>query len=512
MGSKTPTISVIIPTHNRQALLRRTLDALCLQKYPACNLEVIVVADGCTDDTVSMTQKYRAPFYLHTIEQPNQGSGMARNMGATQSRGPLLLFLDDDVEPTPSLVGEHIRAHEQGKDWVVVGPCLPSFQGSGFLQLFSRARWSLRLEKISKSGHRFTYQDLLSGNFSIGAAFFAKVGGFNVNQAFRAHEDHELGVRLIKSDARFTYASTALAYHHDKMTFDRSFQRSRHEGIADVELARRYPEIHDSLPFLCSEPFSRNSFPRRILWNLLLAMPSESQKLVTSLQAGLDMLEWGKLRDEWKELFKTLGAYWYWKGVIDALGSIEVLRDLVQESTNFRVWRDSSIELDLKSGLELAEQRLDEERPMAASIRYGSTPVGVIPPQPGAEPLRGIHLRPYLSDRLTVPFLEALVVEGGISSVSKGNRFMLANSIREKSPWFGPIPQGRLWWEQSRQWRGLNGKEVGEQRIWMELHGLKETWGEKTKLEEDWAYWQDLAEKYAKTMRENESSLRKFNQ
>ena len=57
MISNTLAVSVIIPTHNRSASLRRTLDALRRQTYSLEQVEVVVVADGCIDDTVEMLNR-----------------------------------------------------------------------------------------------------------------------------------------------------------------------------------------------------------------------------------------------------------------------------------------------------------------------------------------------------------------------------------------------------------------------------------------------------------------------
>jgi hypothetical protein len=58
--------------------------------------------------------------------------------------------------------------------------------------------------------------------------------------------------------------------------------------------------------------------------------------------------------------------------------------------------------------LEAAERRLDQERPDGAQIRLGPRTVGRIPPQPGAERLRGVHLRHILATDLAWPLLVAL--------------------------------------------------------------------------------------------------------
>ena len=68
-----PLISVIIPTHNRRASLERTLRALCRQSYPFDLMEVIVVADGCQDDTPEMLRTYAGPFRVQGLTQPHKG-------------------------------------------------------------------------------------------------------------------------------------------------------------------------------------------------------------------------------------------------------------------------------------------------------------------------------------------------------------------------------------------------------------------------------------------------------
>jgi glycosyltransferase involved in cell wall biosynthesis len=95
-----PTVSVIIPTYNRKDSLGRTLESLTRQTFPAGLIEVIVVDDGSTDDTRTISsQPY--PFNFHYLHQKNQGATAARNYGATTSKADILIFIDDDVVVSP---------------------------------------------------------------------------------------------------------------------------------------------------------------------------------------------------------------------------------------------------------------------------------------------------------------------------------------------------------------------------------------------------------------------------
>lgn len=90
-----PMISLIIPAHNEEAYLRRTLDSLNQQDYPC--FEIIVIANGCTDGTAAVARE--RSHRLFVTEQ--KGLSRARNLGARLARGELLVFLDADTELAP---------------------------------------------------------------------------------------------------------------------------------------------------------------------------------------------------------------------------------------------------------------------------------------------------------------------------------------------------------------------------------------------------------------------------
>jgi glycosyltransferase involved in cell wall biosynthesis len=75
----TPVAAVIIPTHNRAASLRRVLRALASQTFDMRRVAVIVVADGCQDETVSMLENEDFGLRLTAIDQPQSGVAMTRN-------------------------------------------------------------------------------------------------------------------------------------------------------------------------------------------------------------------------------------------------------------------------------------------------------------------------------------------------------------------------------------------------------------------------------------------------
>jgi glycosyltransferase involved in cell wall biosynthesis len=90
--SKNPTVSVIIPTHNRGWILREAIDSVLAQDY--ADYELIVVDDGSTDNTREILEACGRDITV--VQQSNRGVSAARNRGIAASRGQLLAFLDSD--------------------------------------------------------------------------------------------------------------------------------------------------------------------------------------------------------------------------------------------------------------------------------------------------------------------------------------------------------------------------------------------------------------------------------
>ncbi len=87
-----PSVSVVVPTFNAGRLLEETLDSVEAQTLPP--LEIIVIDDGSTDDTVERVHR-RAPR-VRLVTQANRGVSSARNRGWMEAQGDLLCFLDQD--------------------------------------------------------------------------------------------------------------------------------------------------------------------------------------------------------------------------------------------------------------------------------------------------------------------------------------------------------------------------------------------------------------------------------
>src|SRR5215467_9730965 len=100
-------ISFIIPAYNEELLIGRTISALRTSTADINEpYEIIVVDDSSTDKTAIMAAKCGARVLSIHFRQ----SAAARNAGATQARGDLLLFVDADTDVPAPVVGAAVHA------------------------------------------------------------------------------------------------------------------------------------------------------------------------------------------------------------------------------------------------------------------------------------------------------------------------------------------------------------------------------------------------------------------
>ena len=114
-----PLVSILVPCHNSEAWIDRTLESALAQTYPRC--EIIVVDDGSTDGTPTRLRGYEARG-VRIVTQANRGASAARNRALAEASGELIQFLDADDLLAPGKVAAQVALLEQrGFDLVASG-------------------------------------------------------------------------------------------------------------------------------------------------------------------------------------------------------------------------------------------------------------------------------------------------------------------------------------------------------------------------------------------------------
>lgn len=114
-----PLVSIIIPVYNSASFVVEAVRSALNQTYQ--NVEVIVVDDGSTDNSLSLVESIHDER-LRVFSQINQGACVARNRGIAEARGAYVKFLDSDDILYPDAVAVQLEQQSRlGKDEVVFG-------------------------------------------------------------------------------------------------------------------------------------------------------------------------------------------------------------------------------------------------------------------------------------------------------------------------------------------------------------------------------------------------------
>jgi glycosyltransferase involved in cell wall biosynthesis len=195
MQTETPMISVVIPTFQEGRYLAKVLSRVAEIKPP---IEIVVVDGGSRDNTVEIAKQFTDKVYL--IRE--RGISRAKNHGAQQASGHILVFLDADVKPPADFAEKVLVALN---DATVVGatcrivPEHPTLSETVFFQFYNLL---IRVCSMFKPHSR--------GEFLVvKKKSFVTVGGFD--ETMPCLEDHELAHRLSKL-GKFVFIKDLVVY------------------------------------------------------------------------------------------------------------------------------------------------------------------------------------------------------------------------------------------------------------------------------------------------------------
>jgi glycosyltransferase involved in cell wall biosynthesis len=402
-----PELSIIIPTHNRRELLGRVLNSLANQSYPPDRFEVLVIADACEDDTESMINALakKLPLSIRVFSHNERSASLTRNRGVKEARSKHLLFLDDDIIASHELVEAHLKLKDETR--VVLGyskPVIP--ERASWWQLDARIWWEDRYKEMRTLGYRFNYRDFFSGNVSLSADLFKRVGGFDPTIGNRL-EDYEIGYRLLKIGARFVLQPSALGFHYDYSDLQLWLKRIQQEGLADIQMSLLHSELVSQIFFNHYEELDQ--ITQRI--RKLSFSGSKSAGAFKHVALWLvRCCEYLKLRGAYYNVLGALREYYYWSGVAGASGGQHRLRSILQEAPLTPALELTAPELDL--GAIPDEITISKILAIAdhsgLRLAYKGIEIFTLAPTPGSESLKIEHINHIYQNYLSNNFLPAL--------------------------------------------------------------------------------------------------------
>lgn len=115
--SNKPTYSIIVPTYNRENLLKRAIDSILSQTFR--DFELIIIDDGSTDNTKEVVETYKDDRIIY-IYKENGGINSARNRGLKVARGEYIAFCDSDDDWLPEKLEKHMKKYQEDSEIKVV--------------------------------------------------------------------------------------------------------------------------------------------------------------------------------------------------------------------------------------------------------------------------------------------------------------------------------------------------------------------------------------------------------
>ncbi len=191
-------VSILIPTYNRASVLCEALESLRSITLPDnCRVELIVIANACTDGTPSMVQQLSAgmPFPMRCVEESCAGLSHARNRAVREATGDILAFLDDDVAVDKDWLVGLLDVFESQYADIVAGKVTLSWRD------VDRPNWmTTRSEHLlSCTDYGYEVRELRKAGLAVGANFAFHVRVAAAIGPFFSHMGH-LGLPTLRGD------------------------------------------------------------------------------------------------------------------------------------------------------------------------------------------------------------------------------------------------------------------------------------------------------------------------
>lgn len=212
-------VSVIIPAFNEEAEIGRCLKSL--QQQTLKDKEIIVVDDGSTDKTQEIVQQ----FSVKLLAQSHLGPGRARNLGAKEARGEILVFVDADMTFDKKFL-------EKLTIPIIKNETIGTFSKNELVSnkdnIWSKC-WNFNKGLPADRMHAQNYPDTQPVFRAILKKEFERAGGF---KPIGYVDDHTLADQL---GVLATTASGAIFYHQNPSSLGEIFRQARWIGKSEYK-------------------------------------------------------------------------------------------------------------------------------------------------------------------------------------------------------------------------------------------------------------------------------------
>jgi glycosyltransferase involved in cell wall biosynthesis len=197
-------LSVIIPTCNRNNLLRKCLDLLAPANQTIVDDYEVIITDDSSEN-IAKDLAHMHYKWAKWVEGPKRGPAANRNNGAKTATGDWVVFIDDDCLPYRNLLEEYKKGKEEnGSSLAFEGAILPD-------------NWELLKRDMSECPVNTEGNCFWSANICVQKQLFNNVGGFDESFILAAQEDQDLFNKL-KKHTSVTFLKKCVVVHPVRFT------------------------------------------------------------------------------------------------------------------------------------------------------------------------------------------------------------------------------------------------------------------------------------------------------
>lgn len=275
MRVKKVVISLVVPTYNRAALLKKCLESIEQQLIDKDCFEVVIVNDGSTDETEEIVRSIinKNLIDCKCLFQANSGVSVARNRGICEAVGDVIAFTDDDCIVPKNWVESMMRCWAAtGDDVAGIGgplntvtdnPNLFISQYLAYIDEFNHVpvvkAGFIRPVHVSKIVGNEVIPYLRTSNASFRKSCLLEVGGFATVFRRPGGEDPDLCYRLLAKGYRFQFEPSLVVDHNSRESMTAYFNSLGNYVRGDLIKSRKkldYPEnIRGSYRFILLQKF-----------------------------------------------------------------------------------------------------------------------------------------------------------------------------------------------------------------------------------------------------------------
>lgn len=241
-----PMVSILVPAHNEEKVIGRTVKSLLLLNYPKDKMELIVINDNSSDNTRELLKKIKEDYgeYNFTVintdkKTGGKGKSNALNIGFAISKGEYIAVYDADNTPERNALRYLVNTiHKDGSLGAVIGKFRTRNKDRNLLTKFINIE-TLSFQWMAQAG-RWQLLNLCTipgTNFIVRRSIIEELSGWDIKAIA---EDTEISFRIYKMGYKIKFMPKAVTWEQEPETLKVWFKQRTRWAKGNIYVLLKY--------------------------------------------------------------------------------------------------------------------------------------------------------------------------------------------------------------------------------------------------------------------------------